>query len=145
MIEAKRVSQTEPAHSFLYNPGSLPPVDAVPDADVIFHTVTRSLKKPFNARQEAAFRRSFAERLLLLWGPPGTGKTTVLASIILGYLEHAQATGKPVVIGIGASNYNAIDNVLIEVIDLIERRLARVGNFTLPVIVARVRGDHSQA
>lgn len=144
MVEAKRVSQTEPAHSFLYDPWNLPSVEGVPDTDRLLHAVTQSLKYPFNGRQEEAFNQSFAERLLLLWGPPGTGKTTVLAGIILGYLEHAQATGRPVTIGIGASNYNAIDNVLVEVIDLVERRLSQVGDFALPVTIARVRGDHSQ-
>ena len=80
------------------------------------------LENPFNERQVEAFRRSFTDRLFLLWGPPGTGKTTVLAGMILGWLERAWANRSPVSIGVGASNYNAIDNVLREVADLLDRK-----------------------
>ncbi len=144
MAEAKQAPRTEPAHSILYDPASLARVENIPDADSLLQTITPSLKNPFNSRQQEAFKSSLAERVLLLWGPPGTGKTTVLAGIILGRLENANATGKPVCVGIGASNYNAIDNVLIEVTELIERRIQQAGNFHLPLTIARVRGDHSQ-
>src|SRR5262245_45796361 len=98
--------RTEPAHGFLYEPGSLAPPAAGTDTGALLKAVTEYLEFPFNARQGEAFCRSFTDRLFLLWGPPGTGKTTVLAGMILGWLERAWASGKPVSIGVGASNYN---------------------------------------
>jgi len=145
MAERKPSPRIEPAHSILYDPASLARVEAIPDTDNLLQTAALSLKNPFNDRQREAFALSFTQRILLLWGPPGTGKTTVLAGIILGWLERASSTGEPVCIGVGASNYNAIDNVLVEVIELIERRIQQSGDFLLPVTVARVRSDHSHA
>ena len=91
--------------------------------------VNKYLKDPLNARQTTAFVYSFDNRLTLLWGPPGTGKTTVAASIILGWLEHAWSLDMPLCIGVGSSNYNAIDNVLTDVADLLDRRRATLGTY----------------
>lgn len=140
----KEHPRTEPAHSFLYEPGSLTPPAAVVDADDVLRRVTPSLEHPFNDRQAEAFRRSFSDRLFLLWGPPGTGKTTVVAGMILGWLEKAWASRSAVSIGVGASNYNAIDNVLREVADLLDRRRNAEGDPPLRVRLARVRSDASQ-
>jgi AAA domain len=137
----KQHPRTEPAHGFLYEPGTLAPPAFVVDAADLLKRVTPSLEFPFNGRQDEAFRRSFADRLFLLWGPPGTGKTTVVAGMILGWLEKAWASGLPVSIGVGASNYNAIDNVLREVADLLDRRRQSAGDPPLNVRLARVRSS----
>ena len=47
-------------------------------------------------------------------------------------------------IGIGASNYNAIDNLLTPVLDLLEHRNARRGEPPIPTRVVRVRSSYSQ-
>src|SRR5262245_61862322 len=130
---AKEHPKTQPAHSFLYEPGSLTPPTGVVDVDDLLRRVTASLEHPFNYRQGEAFRRSFSNRLFLLWGPPGTGKTTVVAGTILGWLEGAWANRSLVSIGVGASNYNAIDNVLREVADLLDRRRNAAGKPPLNV------------
>src|SRR5919109_2132102 len=75
----RKYPRTEPAHSFLHMPGSLTPPDAVADAADLLQKVTSYLEHPFNERQAEAFCRSLTERLFLLWGPPGPGKTTVVA------------------------------------------------------------------
>lgn len=141
--QRKQYPRTEPAHGFLYEPGSLAAPAAVADADGLLGRVTGYLEFPFNGRQSEAFRRTFSDRLFLLWGPPGTGKTTVLAGVILGWLERGWASGTPVAIGVGASNYNAIDNVLREVADLLDRRRQTLGEPPLKVRLARVRSDAS--
>src|SRR3712207_7008939 len=41
----------------------------------------RELRPPLNADQESAWRAAFQERVALVWGPPGTGKTYLLAWI----------------------------------------------------------------
>ncbi len=114
-----RSARTEPAHALLYEPANLSPVLDPPDTDALVARVEASLANPFNERQKRALARSFTERLSLLWGPPGTGKTTVLAAIVLGWLERAWHDGVPVTVGVGASNYNAIDNLLSPIADLL--------------------------
>lgn len=139
----KPAPRTEPAHSFMYEPQNLPAAPHTTDSETLLGTVANALQNPFNQRQQQAFAKSFQQRLSLIWGPPGTGKTTVLAGIILGWLEHARLTDKPVRIGIGAANYNAIDKVLIETLDLYD--YAGQTGHTLPTVkIARLRGDHSQ-
>ena len=133
--------RTEPAYSFLYEPGSLRPLTAGANPIDLLQQVTRYLEDPYNERQAEAFRRSFTDPLFLLWGPPGTGKTTVAVGIILGWLERAWAHRMPVSIGVGASNYNAIDNVLREVADLLDRRRQEEGDPPLHVRLVRVRSD----
>lgn len=127
MPKRNLASRTEPAHGFLYKPEQLTKPHPAIDAAPILSGMASYLKNPFNGKQEEAFARSFENRLTLLWGPPGTGKTSVLAAIVLGWLEHAWSQGVKICIGVGSSNYNAIDNVLTEVADLLERRQARRG------------------
>src|SRR5262245_55418374 len=108
-------ARVEPAHGFWYERNSLQVSQAPIQGDELFQLVSEYLKDRFNAKQKKAFQASFTQRLSLLWGPPGTGKTTVLAGVILGWIEHAWRNSHPITIGVGASNYNAIDNVLREV------------------------------
>lgn len=136
--------RTEPAHTILYEPSRLLPPHDPPDAEDVLAWVGPSLENPFNDRQERALARSFTDRVSLLWGPPGTGKTTVLAAIVLGWLERAWIAGEPITIGVGASNYNAIDNLLGSVADHLERRLERVGEPPMPTTIARVRSSYAQ-
>jgi DNA replication ATP-dependent helicase Dna2 len=134
---------TEPAHSLMYAPGSLTAGKTFTETDSLYQKVKPYLKDEFNDKQEALFHDTFRNRLSLLWGPPGTGKTTVLAGTILGWIEHHAGAGIHLRIGIGSSNYNAIDNVLNEILDLINRRTSSLGAFTCPIRVARVRSDSS--
>ncbi len=112
--------------------------------DDLLVRVSNYLKNAFNPRQEEAFRTSFTQRLSLLWGPPGTGKTTVLAGVILGWIEQSWRSNHPIIVGVGASNYNAIDNVLREVADLLQRRQDRQGNPPGNVRVVRLRSQSAK-
>jgi hypothetical protein len=136
--------RTEPAHGLLYAPATLtPPTRSRPAADLL-SLVTPYLEHPLNDRQQEAFARGWECRLSLLWGPPGTGKTTVLAAVLLGWLEAAWADGRSVCVGVGASNYNAIDNVLTEAADLLQRRQALVGGPVPSVDLVRVRHEAAE-
>jgi hypothetical protein len=61
--------------------------------------------------------------------------------MILGWLEKAWEGRSPVAVVVGASNYNAIDNVLCEVADLLDRRRSSSGDPPMNVRLARVRSD----
>ena len=137
------IPRTEPAHSFLYAPGQLEPPQTLFAVNDLHSSVSLYLKDPFNVRQSEAFMHSFDNRLTLLWGPPGTGKTTVGAGIIMGWLEHAWSLGMPLCIGVGSSNYNAIDNLLVEVADLFDRRREVLGP-SPETHIMRVRSSHAK-
>lgn len=145
MARGRRGRQrTEPAHTLLYEPHRL----VAPSRDVgvedLQTRVEATLANPFNERQVLALSRSFTERVSLLWGPPGTGKTTVLAAIVLAWLERAWREATPITIGVGASNYNALDNLLGWVADLRDRRRETEGEPALPTRIARVRSSYAQ-
>lgn len=70
-----------------------------------------------NASQWKAFENSLAQRFRLVWGPPGTGKSRTIRTIVLGALLEAQERGVPHRILITAPTYNAIDQVFSGVAD----------------------------
>ena len=139
----KKCSGREPAYSLLYRPEELPLVKSISDIDNILDLVSKYLKNNFNRQQEKSFLQTFSQRISLLWGPPGTGKTTVLAGVALGWIEYALKTGTPVCIGVGASNYNAIDNVLREINDLMDLRNKNIDESLDDIRIVRIRSEAS--
>jgi DNA replication ATP-dependent helicase Dna2 len=66
----------------------------------------------FTPSQRAAFARALSRRLLLVWGPPGTGKTYFLARAV-GLLAAARrAAGQPLRVCVTAFTHAAIENLL---------------------------------
>ncbi|KAI0712794.1 RNA dependent RNA polymerase-domain-containing protein [Cerioporus squamosus] len=61
-----------------------------------------------NYSQQQAVRTAVRNPMSLIWGPPGTGKTTVVVQILVQYLRRFPE-GK---ILMTASTHNAVDNVL---------------------------------
>ncbi len=139
----KPTKMSEPAHSLMYAPGSMAAGKTFADTNKLYAKVKPYLKNTFNEKQESLFHDAFVNRISLLWGPPGTGKTTVLAGTILGWIEHYAETKLPLRVGIGSSNYNAIDNVLKEILELTNRRKTAIGEFSCRIRVTRVRSDSS--
>lgn len=129
----------DPAHSFFYAPKTLKVVTP-PDIKAGIERVSAYGQVPLNTEQAKAIVKSADNRLSLLWGPPGTGKTWTLAMLIMAWIEAAQTAGRAVSIMVGAANYNAIDNVLLAVSELVARRSPGAG----AIHVARVRSDSSE-
>lgn len=133
------VTVTEPAHSLLNGPGSLAQHVVSMDVTAVRARVGMSAASPLNDEQEAAVASSFTERLSLLWGPPGTGKTSTLCAMTMAWIEAALMEGRPLVICVGSSNWTAVDNLLRRIAEAIARRKERGGAFPIEPVLARVR------
>ncbi|KAG6816131.1 hypothetical protein H0H87_008443 [Tephrocybe sp. NHM501043] len=68
------------------------------------------INKRLNASQTAAVESCTAP-LSLIWGPPGTGKTTVVVEILCDIIRKARSDDPPKIL-MTASTHNAVDNVL---------------------------------
>ncbi|HOI57549.1 MAG: AAA domain-containing protein [Methanoculleus sp.] len=69
----------------------------------------------FTKSQERAFRQVLENRLTLVWGPPGTGKTHFLANALLSLVKARRVHGEQVRIGVTAFTHAAIENLLVKV------------------------------
>lgn len=88
-----------------------------------------------NRSQWQAWTDSLSRRLHLVWGPPGTGKSSTLRAVLLGAVHESAARGVPARILISGPTYEAIDNVLLGVTDDLTQ-----GPLALPqVTIARLR------
>lgn len=78
-----------------------------------------------NPSQWTALERALGRRLHLIWGPPGTGKSQTLRATIRGAMLEALERGRPLRILLTAFTWNAIDNVLYELLEDLEASAAR--------------------
>ncbi|PQO37841.1 hypothetical protein DTL21_07830 [Bremerella cremea] len=68
--------------------------------------------------QLEAYRRIRHRKFVPVWGPPGTGKTHFLASIILGLISAHADEGRPFRVLVTAFTHAAIENVLRKLAEL---------------------------
>jgi hypothetical protein len=91
-----------------------------------------------NESQWAAWSRSLAYRASLVWGPPGTGKSTTVRAIVLGAFLDALRRGRGLRVLVTGNTYIAMDNVLIGAAQLTRERLTELK-------VARIRSKSQPA
>ncbi|HEU0055446.1 MAG TPA: AAA domain-containing protein, partial [Longimicrobium sp.] len=89
--------------------GWLRPLDA---AAGWAETVGRAGRPVLNREQEEAWRAAFERAVTVIWGPPGTGKTYLLAWTLLGLAAAAKREGRPFRVLVTAVTHRAIVNVL---------------------------------
>ncbi|HEY0036913.1 MAG TPA: AAA domain-containing protein, partial [Longimicrobium sp.] len=93
-----------------------------------------------NAEQEAAWRAVFERAVSVVWGPPGTGKTYLLAWMLIGMAAAARRAGRPLRILVTAATHRAIVNVLAKV----ARELESAG-IESPLRAVKLAGRGSEA
>ncbi|MDO9516946.1 MAG: AAA domain-containing protein [Methanosarcinaceae archaeon] len=69
----------------------------------------------FTDSQKHAFEHIINNRLTLIWGPPGTGKTHLLAKSVLCFVKAKRDQGIQVRIGVTAFTHAAVENILIKI------------------------------
>lgn len=92
----------------------------------------------FTGSQLRAFREIRRRKVVVVWGPPGTGKTHFLATAILGLALAHQKAGKPFRALVTAFTHNAIENLLVKI--LARQKDLTLGGDTLPVV--KVEGKY---
>jgi hypothetical protein len=76
---------------------------------------------PLNESQRDAVIHCLSHRLALVWGPPGTGKTTTAASLVVARMVAARAAGKNIRVLITGPTYTAWEKLFGEVLELLEK------------------------
>src|SRR5690606_18962504 len=110
-------------------------------AEAVLGGAAERLGRPvLNPDQERAWRAVLARPVSVVGGPPGTGKTYLLAWALIGVAAAARREGRPCRILVTAATHRAIVNVL--------ARLAgelRGSGTELPLRIAKLRGSGSEA
>lgn len=131
-----RVGTPTPAADVLWDGRRLYATQTARVLPTIQHRLTKAGVN-LNQSQWQAWTDSLSRRLQLVWGPPGTGKSSTLRAVLLGAVHEAAARGIPTRILISGPTYEAIDNVLLGTADVLTQgALALQG-----VTIARLRSS----
>ena len=73
---------------------------------------SRALAAGLNPLQKEALMLPFREKIGLIEGPPGTGKTHLLVWTLIALVAHAKSLNRPIKILVTAQTHHAIDQIL---------------------------------
>lgn len=120
---------------------SPPPTDVEAVRRAVLAPAEAAYGRPvLNPDQDLAWEAAFGRAVSLVWGPPGTGKTYLLAWMLVGLAAAARRAGRPCRILVSSATHRAIVNVLVRV----ARELAATGIDT-PLRAVKLRGSGSEA
>ncbi|HEX8276017.1 MAG TPA: AAA domain-containing protein [Longimicrobiaceae bacterium] len=120
---------------------SPPPADVEAVRREVLEPAAAAYGRPvLNPDQDHAWAAAFERPVSLVWGPPGTGKTYLLAWMLVGLAAAARRAGRPCRILVSSATHRAIVNVLVRV----ARELAATG-IPSPLRVVKLRGSGSEA
>jgi DNA replication ATP-dependent helicase Dna2 len=120
---------------------SPPPADVEAVRRAVLAPAEAAYGRPvLNPDQDLAWEAAFGRAVSLVWGPPGTGKTYLLAWMLVGLAAAARRAGRPCRVLVSSATHRAIVNVLVRV----ARELAATGIST-PLRAVKLRGSGSEA
>jgi hypothetical protein len=76
---------------------------------------------PCNQSQQAAIQHCLAKRLSIVWGPPGTGKTTTAAALLAARILIAQAAQQPLRLLVTGPTYTAWEKLFADTLTLLSQ------------------------
>src|SRR5262249_7354896 len=91
--------------------------------------------------QETAYRAIRGRKAVAVWGPPGTGKTHFLATVILGLADAHARAGRPFRVLVTAFTHAAIQNLLRK----IDQRRAEVAGLAVTPALGKAKGWEGEA
>lgn len=103
-------------------------------------SVGRAGRTVLNAEQAEAWRAAFERAVTIVWGPPGTGKTYLLAWMLIGLAAAARAAGRPLRVLVSAATHRAIANVGVRI-----ARELRGAGMEAPLRLVKLAGRGSEA
>jgi DNA replication ATP-dependent helicase Dna2 len=116
-----------------------PPRDDTAE-DVLAAAAARVGRPTLGEEQETVRRAVSAQPVTLIWGPPGTGKTHLLAWTVIGLAAAAARAGRHCRILVCASTHRAVANLLVRI--AAERAAAGEDR---PLRLAKLRGAGSES
>ncbi|MGB9929838.1 MAG: AAA domain-containing protein [Methanosarcina sp.] len=91
----------------------------VRESESFFETAQKyAVESGFTESQKKAFDHMVHNRLTLIWGPPGTGKTYFLSRAILNFVKAKIEKREKIHIAVTAFTHSAIENLLIKIQEL---------------------------
>ncbi|MDB4952330.1 MAG: hypothetical protein JWM27_4979 [Gemmatimonadetes bacterium] len=101
---------------------------------------TRLDRSVLNPEQERARGAVFERACSVIWGPPGTGKTYLLAWTLLSLAASARAEGRPMRILVTSATHRAVVNVLVRMAREVEG-----AGIAWPLRAVKLAGSGSEA
>jgi DNA replication ATP-dependent helicase Dna2 len=99
-----------PVAEFLWNANVLAAADTGLSAEPLLALAERAMPG-LTSRQRDAIERAATRRLVLWWGPPGTGKSRTAQAYLIALAALAVTDGRPLRVAITGFTWVAIDNV----------------------------------
>jgi hypothetical protein len=91
--------------------------------------------------QQTAYRAIRSRKAVAVWGPPGTGKTHFLATVVLGLADAHARAGRPFRVLVTAFTHAAIQNLLRK----IDQRRVEIKGLAVALALAKAKGWEGEA